>query len=249
MSPSTADYRRWLLDDAALLRAAAASSPQATVATCPGWTARDVVDHVGEVYAHKVAVLRLGRAPVEGEWPWAPEDDSVFAWYDERLAELVRELDSRDGDDLSWTFIAADQTVGFWWRRMAHETAIHRVDAELAVGRAPCAHDELQAVDGVAELLGFAGDPSVLDQPTSSIGANGTVMVDAGGSRLLVTMSDAGQSLAPAGSSTIADAYIEAAAPDLYRWLWNRPPEGPITQDGNSAVLRRLKARLAVGMD
>ena len=161
----------------------------------------------------------------------------------------MRELDSRDSADLSWAFIAADQTVGFWWRRMAHETAIHRVDAELAVGLAPCAHDERQAADGVAELLGFAGDPSVLDQPASSIGANGLVMVDAGGSRLLVTMSDAGQSLAPVGSATIADAHIEGSAPDLYRWLWNRPPEGPIMQDGNSAVLQRLEARLAVGMD
>ncbi len=249
MNPSTADYRRWLLDDAARLRAAAASSPQAAVATCPGWTARDVVDHVGEVYAHKVAVLRLGRAPVEGEWPWAPDDDSVFAWYDERLAELVHELDGRDVADPSWTFIAADQTVGFWWRRMAHETAIHRVDAELAVGLEPAAHDELQAVDGVDELLGFAGDASVLDQPTSSSGASGTVLVAAGGSRLLVTMSDAGQSLARVGAETAADAYVEGTAPDLYRWLWNRPPEGCITQDGNSAVLQRLQARLAVGMD
>ena len=149
MNPSTADYRRWLLDDAARLRA--------------------------------------GRAPVEGEWPWAPDDDSVFAWYDERLAELVHELDGRD--------------------------------------------------------------TSVLDQSASSIGANGTVLVAAGGSRLLVTMSDAGQSLARVGAETAADAYVEGTAPDLYRWLWNRPPEGCIMQDGNSAVLQRLQARLAVGMD
>jgi len=248
MSPSAADYRRWLLDDAARLRAAAALSPQATVATCPSWTARDVVDHVGEVYAHKVAVLRLGRAPVEGEWPWAPDDDSVFAWYDERLAELVHELDARDVAGAAWTFIAADQTVGFWWRRMAHESAIHRVDAELAVGLEPAAHDELQAVDGVDELLGFAGDASVLDQPTSSSGASGTVLVTAGDSRLLVTMSDAEQSLAPAGEAVVADASIEGAASDVYRWLWNRPAVGSITQDGDSAVLQRLAARLAVGM-
>lgn len=83
--------------------------------TCPGWVARDLVDHVGEVYAHKVAVLRLARRPEEGEWPWAPDDDGVFSWYDERLAELVGELDARDPAATAWTFVDADQSVGFWW--------------------------------------------------------------------------------------------------------------------------------------
>ena len=49
--------------------------------------------------------------------------------------------------------------ASFWARRMAHETAVHRADAEIAVGRAPVI-DTAIAVDGIDEWLGF-GD--VLD--------------------------------------------------------------------------------------
>ena len=145
-------YREGWLADAALLRAAALAAPQAPVPTCPGWVGRDVVDHVGEVYAHKAAVLRLGRRPAEGEWPWAPDDDTVFAWFDDRLAELLHELDAREAADPAWTFLAADHSVGFWWRRMAHETAIHRVDAEQAAGW-DAAVDAAFAADGIDEKL------------------------------------------------------------------------------------------------
>ena len=45
---------------------------------------------------------------------------------------------------------------------MAHETAIHRADAELAAGREPASHDVALALDGVDELLGFAASPQCL---------------------------------------------------------------------------------------
>ena len=53
--------------------------------------------------------------------------------------------------------------MGFWFRRMAHETVIHRVDAELAAGL-PTAHvpDDL-AIDGIDEVSRFfegVDDPS-----------------------------------------------------------------------------------------
>ena len=34
----------------------------------------------------------------------------------------------------SWTWWPDDQTAGFWLRRMAQETAVHRVDVELPLG-------------------------------------------------------------------------------------------------------------------
>lgn len=242
-------YREGWLADAALLRAAALAAPQSPVPTCPGWVGRDVVDHVGEVYAHKTAVLRLGRRPAEGEWPWAPDDDTVFAWFDERLAELLHELDSRDPADPAWTFLAADQSVGFWWRRMAHETAIHRVDAELAAGLPVTAHDPALAADGVAELVGFACDPSLVAAPQGGAGAPGTVLVDIGAGSLLVTLSDDTPQVAPAGAGAHGDAVVRGTASDVYRGLWNRPGDAPLERTGDARVLERFDARLSLARD
>jgi hypothetical protein len=49
----------------------------------------------------------------------------------------------------SW---ADDQTAGFWLRRITHDTLVHRLDAELAVGR-PVTLAPDMAADSVSDLL------------------------------------------------------------------------------------------------
>jgi uncharacterized protein (TIGR03083 family) len=246
--PSPPEYRRWLEDDARLLLEAARSAPRAAVPTCPGWTARDVVDHTGEVYAHKIAAMRLGRRPQEGDWPWAPDDDSVFGWFFGRLAELVAELGTRDPAAPSWTWFPGDQTVGFWLRRMAHETAIHRVDAQLAAGVALTPHDPRLAADGVDELLGtfLPPDADVLASGTFDAGRPGTVAVEAGDRRWLLELPDGGSGLAAVHEPVDADARVVGSASDVYRALWNRPPDEAVRREGDAQVLARLDARLRV---
>jgi uncharacterized protein (TIGR03083 family) len=245
---SPPEYRRWLEDDARLLLAAARSAPRAPVPTCPGWTARDVVDHTGEVYAHKVAAMRLGRRPQEGDWPWAPDDDSVFGWFSERLAELVAELDTRDPAASSWTWFPGDQTVGFWLRRMAHETAIHRVDAQLAAAVPLTPHDPRLAADGVDELLGTFLPPDSDDLASGAFddGRPGTVGVEAGDRRWLLELPDGGSRVAAMDGPADADARVAGSASDVYRALWNRPTDEQVRREGDPQVLARLDARLRV---
>ena len=65
-----------------------------------------------------------------------------------RLATAVRECGP---DTVVWTW-TADQTAGFWLRKMVHEGLIHRFDAELAVGlKSPVIGD--LAADGITDLL------------------------------------------------------------------------------------------------
>src|SRR5215216_2829462 len=48
-----------------------------------------------------------------------------------RLGQAVREVGPQT-EVWSWS---QDHTAGFWLRRTTHDTLVHRVDAELAVGR------------------------------------------------------------------------------------------------------------------
>ena len=121
------------------------------VPSCPGWTVRDLVAHVAQVYEHKIECTRLGHAP--DPWPpdW-PDADQPLGWYRDAHARLLGMFDESDAATPSATWWPADQTVGFWARRMAHETAVHRIDAELARGVETPIDAEL-ATDGVDELL------------------------------------------------------------------------------------------------
>jgi hypothetical protein len=65
-----------------------------------------------------------------------PGDDELPGWFREGHASLVRVLEAADPDMTCWTFLDAPSSVAFWARRQAHETAIHRVDAEQAAAGA-----------------------------------------------------------------------------------------------------------------
>src|SRR4051794_15570478 len=114
-----------------LLREAPAD---AAVPTCPDWTALDLVRHVGDVYAHKVALLRLGRRPEAGEWPLGDDLEAAAALdrHDALVAELRGLLAGRDPEAPAWTWMEGpgEGTTGAWARRMAQEALVHRVDAE-----------------------------------------------------------------------------------------------------------------------
>jgi hypothetical protein len=50
------------------------------------------------------------------------------ALLDRSYAALVGELTTRDPSDRGGTWYEPDPTVGFWGRRMAQESVIHRID-------------------------------------------------------------------------------------------------------------------------
>jgi uncharacterized protein (TIGR03083 family) len=123
----------------------------AQVPSCPGWSVRDLVSHVAEVYEHKIACTELGRAPD----PWPPEwpgDRDPIEWLRDAHERLLGMFERSEPTTPSATWWPPDQTVGFWARRMALESAVHRIDAELATD-GPTSVDADLAVDGVDEIL------------------------------------------------------------------------------------------------
>ena len=158
-------YLELLETDGSLLASTARSGDLAApIPTCPGWTVRDAVAHTGAVYQHKIACMRLQRSPGDDYEQEPPAGTDLLDWYDASLAALLTELRQRGPDAPAYTWWPPDQTVGFWYRRMAQEAAVHRVDVQDAFGAATPIDEEL-AVDGIDEVLDrfLSGDWS--DEP------------------------------------------------------------------------------------
>ena len=112
----------------------------------------DLVRHVGEVYLDKVECMRLGRQPES----WPPpglENEPPLQLLDRGYADLTGEFAARRPQDHTFTWYEPDQSVTFWIRRMAQETVIHRVDAELGARAQVTGIPGDLAADGIDELL------------------------------------------------------------------------------------------------
>lgn len=121
------------------------------VPPCPGWTVRDLVVHTSIVHRHKTAVVRDRLTEGPPDEPDDPEGDA-FAWFNEGVDEMLAVFREADLSAPTWTWCLHDHSAEWWVRRMAHETLIHRVDAEIAAGGTPWV-DEKFAVDGIEEIL------------------------------------------------------------------------------------------------
>jgi uncharacterized protein (TIGR03083 family) len=251
LSPETyLDHLR--ADGARLSSLARATDLDVAVPTCPGWTLGDLVSHCAEVYAHKRLVLRLGRPPTDEERSTPASGDGVLDHHDEQLAGLVADLERAGPDADTWTWFPGESTTGFWYRRMAHEALVHRVDGELAAGVPVTEVDPVLATDGVDEVLAwFAGHPGVLAHSASRDGAAGEVLVDAGDHAFVVELPDDGhvvREVDPLDGALVVDATLRGTPGDLDLHLWGRPSPTPVAEEGRLEVLERLFARVHLGV-
>lgn len=127
-----------------LLGRGALDSP---VAACPGWTVRELVEHLGSVHRWATAIVRSGEAQPEKEQAAA----DLRPWFGEGAEDLLAVLSAADPAEPCWSFTSG-RTKGFWVRRQALETVVHRWDAERAVGE-PGLIDPALASDGVTEVV------------------------------------------------------------------------------------------------
>lgn len=212
---------------------------EADVPPCPGWTVADVVNHVAQVYEHKIACTLKGQAP--DPWPpvWPAERDPL-EWLADAQGRLLSILSERGPEAHSATWWPPDQTVGFWARRMAQETVIHRVDAELSVGE-PSPVDAELATDGVDEVLVIflAGDWSEV----SGDGCAGQRIVITTGGRAWEVALDR-ESVQVSTPQGVPDAEVSGDPESVLLWLWGRRSEAGLSQGGDPSVLTLLRSRL-----
>ncbi|MFD9413036.1 maleylpyruvate isomerase family mycothiol-dependent enzyme [Streptomyces sp. NPDC059989] len=213
----------------------------ALVPTCPQWRVADLLRHTGSV--HRWAAGFVGEGLLEpSAFPDAPElvGAELLAWFREGHAALVRTLVEAPADVQCWTFLptAAPSPLAFWARRQAHETAVHRMDAEAALGVAFSPVEPEFAEDGVDELLtGFHArprsrvrtpEPRVLRVRAADTGAVWTVRLSTEPARTVRGTTD-----------DPVDCEVTGEAAWLYAALWNRLPlVGPgVTGDPGLARL------------
>ncbi|MGZ4594926.1 MAG: maleylpyruvate isomerase family mycothiol-dependent enzyme [Actinomycetes bacterium] len=233
-----------LRSDAARIAEIAGDDLDAPVPTCPGWAVRDAVTHTGAVYSHKVACMRLPGGPQQLEdWQHGPaEGQDTVEWFQERFAELVEELAARGPEAASYTWYEPDQTVGFWFRRMAQETAVHRVDVESAFSAITPVADDL-AVDGIDEVLDLFLAYQAADVGPDGPG-RGTVAVRTGDHiwRSTLNADDVVLSREPGA----ADAVVSGEPSELLLWLWGRRPDSAVLIEGDAEHVKGFRERLRV---
>jgi uncharacterized protein (TIGR03083 family) len=245
-------------DGELLAQAAEAAGLDAPVPACPGWRVRDLVRH--QAYVHRWAMRHIIEQPADvieeateaevlcGGLP----DHALIAAYLAGHAALVRVLREADPDVRYATFMdTAPTPLGFWARRQAHETAIHRFDAQSAAGTP----DPVKAfapgfaADGVDELImGFAARRKYR-------------MPDGAGTSLSLRAADVGETWCVLLRDGITEVRREADRPagctldgpaaGLYAFLWNRCDlaSATVTAAGDPAVLDAWRSGVRVRWD
>ncbi|MGW2074976.1 maleylpyruvate isomerase family mycothiol-dependent enzyme [Streptomyces sp. NPDC001953] len=239
----TAEFVQILDREGGLLAAAAEQAGvDAEVPTCPGWQVRDLLQHTGMVHRWAASFVTEGHTSPHPAGGLPDLDGSALAaWFRDGHRGLVDTLSCAAPDVRCWHFLPAPSPLTFWARRQAHETTVHRIDAEAARGGTPTAVAPALALDGIDELLrGFharrrsrvrSEEPRVLRvRATDADDAVWTVRLST--EPPVTERADAGR----------ADCEVTGPAEALYLSLWNRLPFPAVSGDASIAALWREKS-------
>jgi len=222
------DQGTWLAD------AASGADLDAAVPPCPPWRVKDLLRHTG--YIHRWATRHvtecpdhvLDGPPEEEILRGGASDPELLDWFRTGHAALVKTLATADPALECATFMAAPSALAFWTRRQAHETAIHRADAESASGVVPDYAPDF-AADGIDELIMGFGQRRKYRPETSADGRLRVLAADTGDAwsvdahegRLQPRRAAADDA---AGDDAVdgAGCTVSGAASGVYLYLWNR---------------------------
>jgi uncharacterized protein (TIGR03083 family) len=182
----------------------------AAVMACPGWSVRDLIDHVSSVQRFWTVVVRdriTDRARIEQP---APRPDAVdpLDWSSDATAGLVSALNQCPIDTPLWTWWGPEQSARFVRRRQLNEVAMHAYDARHAVGDPRPLRPEI-AVVGLDEFV------SIMSQDTIE-GSTPTPL------RVTATDVDWSATLFESTEPTAHVSELSGTASDLLLSLWSR---------------------------
>ena len=241
----------------AAARTAARADAAPAVPSCPGWVATDLILHLGRVHRFLARVIggRLQEEPsLEDDWAWlelpgecadwlppahAPQDAAVpsglAGWFGAGAAQLREQFLTAGPDEPVWTW-STDHSVGFWQRMQAIEAAVHRWDADNAVGPAQPINAEL-AADAVGQTFKvMAPMRRAYAQAPPGQGERFLFRRTDGDGTWLVRFDGANVEVSPGGPG---DVEISGTASDLMLFLWQRTGAVRLGVRGDESLLGR----------
>ncbi|MEX0846206.1 MAG: maleylpyruvate isomerase family mycothiol-dependent enzyme [Ilumatobacteraceae bacterium] len=227
-------------DGEAFARACDEAGADAPVASCPGWTVDDLLWHLTEVqHFWRWVLAERAVTPDAYVEPERPSGDALTTVYRSGLEALVTSLRDTPPDAAIWTW-TSDHSAGWLVRRIAHETAVHRWDAEVAAG-SPLAIDATLASDGIDEFLTWFLSPADHAEPVG-----GSVHIhcsDVAGEWTLRPTGDGfGNGFDMTREHAKGDCALRGSASDLLLTLWRRQPPSSIDVVGDADVAARFIA-------
>ncbi|MDM4720985.1 maleylpyruvate isomerase N-terminal domain-containing protein [Micromonospora sp. WMMA1363] len=232
----------------AFAAAIAQAPPETPVLSCPGWTVTDLTLHLAGVYhwVHGVAGAAATTAPVGGSRPPRPgPDETPLELWQQAYDQLMARFDALDPEAPAWNWAPQPKKAGFWPRRMAHETAVHRWDAQLAIAAGEPIESKL-AADGVSEVLD-TWLPAGRRRPGGPW--HGLVQLSAADAGQEWFLRLRGEGVALLDTATILDhdahharVQVSGTASDLLLALWGRVSFDTLTVAGDRTLLAGLRA-------
>ena len=226
------EYVELLRFDGDVIARVAADGLDRDVPSCPGWTVADLLAHLGAIYQRRAAAVRAGgtREPPRMEVE-VPPREVLIGWYLQSLHDIADVLQHTDPDEPAWSW-AGDHRAGFWQRRMAHETAIHRWDAQAALGAQSEIAPPPFAADGVSEVF----EVRLLRQEQPYKGPAGSIILTARDTGDEWTLEVDPPEVRLGGGHGRAHAMVQGSASDLDLVLWKRLPANAVQVLGRPAV-------------
>lgn len=193
----------------------------APVPSCPEWDLGKLTRHAGSVHrwvAHIVTTRATERvSPREVDLALPAQRTGLPAWLAAGASPLRAAL-ATDPATKVWTWADGD-TVGWWARRMLHETTVHRADAQLALGLEP-EIDAAVAYDAVEEFL--ANVPSFALDNIKGLGAGESLHFHATDAPGEWTIQLTGEGFTWSASHAKATVAVRGALTDLLLLLYGR---------------------------
>ncbi len=222
LDPET--YLAHLRADVDVLAAVAGDGLDARVPACPDWSVAQLLGHTAGVFRFATAQLLAGPVDSMVKFDPPPEGDPVEVFRD-CAAELLDAFARTDPSEPRPNWVDSP-TADWWWRRMAQEAVVHRVDAELAVRGARSVVDTALAIDGVDE---FADNYLVHAHRRGITGTGETVHLHATGEDVASGTGEWMFTFTPEGVAVThehgkGDMAGRGAPADLLLFVWNRRP-------------------------
>ncbi|MFC5288068.1 maleylpyruvate isomerase family mycothiol-dependent enzyme [Actinokineospora guangxiensis] len=226
--------------NAQLTAVLAEANPDLPVPTCPGWTLRKLLTHVGrgDRWAATIVSTRstgpVDPATVADGKP--PADHAgALDWLAAAPALLIEAAAAAPGAPV-WTFIGP-QVASWWVRRRLQEAVVHTADALIAAGL-PVELDPALAADGVGEWLGLVTGSRA---PALDMGASLHLHATDTGGEWTVFRDETG--IRWTAEHTTATAALRGPAAELLLVLTRRFPLGRVERFGAEDVVTGFLAR------